>query len=62
MSFVIEDEEDVDVVKKPKLNKNPDIDTSFLPDKDREARELRERAALSEKWKLEQELVKSIII
>ncbi|KAH6569902.1 hypothetical protein BASA50_003648 [Batrachochytrium salamandrivorans] len=43
--------------KKPK--KNPGVDTSFLPDKEREAREQLERSKLEKEWHGQQEAIKS---
>lgn len=48
--------------KKQKLTKNPTIDTSFLPDRDREARERTEREALRRQWLETQERVKNEVI
>ena len=48
------------ISKKIKLSKDPNAQTSFLPDKMRDVFELRERAELAQKWKQEQELIKSI--
>jgi len=46
------------VLKKAKLSKNPNVDTSFLPDKDREEAERKERERLRLKWLETQEKVK----
>uniref|UniRef100_A0A8C5G8W7 FAM50A/XAP5 C-terminal domain-containing protein n=1 Tax=Gouania willdenowi TaxID=441366 RepID=A0A8C5G8W7_GOUWI len=46
-------------VKKKKLGKNPDVDTSFLPDRDREEEENRLREELRQEWELKQEKIKS---
>uniref|UniRef100_A0A8C9ZUA5 Family with sequence similarity 50 member A n=1 Tax=Sander lucioperca TaxID=283035 RepID=A0A8C9ZUA5_SANLU len=45
--------------KKKKLGKNPDVDTSFLPDRDREEEENRLREELRQEWELKQEKIKS---
>jgi protein FAM50 len=45
--------------KKKKISKNPDVPTDFLPDKEREEKELNERLLLAEEFKLEQERIKS---
>lgn len=36
--------------KKGKFRKNPNVDTSFLPDRDREEAERRERERLRQEW------------
>uniref|UniRef100_H3CHE8 Family with sequence similarity 50 member A n=1 Tax=Tetraodon nigroviridis TaxID=99883 RepID=H3CHE8_TETNG len=46
-------------VRKKKLGKNPDVDTSFLPDRDREEEENRLREELRQEWELKQEKIKS---
>uniref|UniRef100_A0A3Q2QQV3 Family with sequence similarity 50 member A n=1 Tax=Fundulus heteroclitus TaxID=8078 RepID=A0A3Q2QQV3_FUNHE len=46
-------------VKKKKLGKNPDVDTSFLPDRDREEEENRLREELRQEWELKQEKIKN---
>ncbi|XP_062522683.1 protein FAM50A-like [Corticium candelabrum] len=53
-----EEEEFEAVVKKRKVGKNPDVDTSFLPDRDREEEERRERETLRQEWESEQEKLK----
>lgn len=45
--------------KRAKLIKNPSVDTSFLPDRDREENERRIREELRQKWLKEQETVKA---
>ncbi|KAL2103807.1 hypothetical protein ACEWY4_000675 [Coilia grayii] len=52
-------EEDYFPVKKKKLGKNPDVDTSFLPDRDREEEENRLREELRQEWERKQEKIKS---
>ncbi|KAM3911559.1 protein FAM50A [Leptodactylus fuscus] len=63
-----EDEEDIEEdepekeelpKKKKKLGKNPDVDTSFLPDRDREEEENRLREELRQEWERKQEKIKS---
>ncbi|XP_068603294.1 protein FAM50A isoform X2 [Brachionichthys hirsutus] len=54
-----EDEQDYAPVKKKKLGKDPDVDTSFLPDRDREEEENRLREELRQEWELKQEKIKS---
>ncbi|CEH15338.1 Uncharacterized conserved protein XAP-5 [Ceraceosorus bombacis] len=67
LSFADEDEEDAaPVTKKVKSEavkvranlKNPGVDTSFLPDRDREQREADEREALRKEWLAKQETMK----
>jgi hypothetical protein len=45
--------------KKPKMMKNPFIDTTFLPDRDREKKEEELRKQLLAEWNAEQEKIKS---
>lgn len=47
---------------KKKLTKNPAVDTSFLPDREREAKERAEREELRKEWLARQERVKEEII
>ncbi|XP_030050008.1 protein FAM50A [Microcaecilia unicolor] len=60
-----EEEEDLDLQeiptkkKKKQLGKNPDVDTSFLPDRDREEEENRLREELRQEWEAKQEKIKS---
>lgn len=42
-----------------RLGKDPTVDTSFLPDKEREEREAQERERLKREWLVEQERIKS---
>ncbi|XP_003417909.1 protein FAM50B [Loxodonta africana] len=52
--------ERADVTQKRKnLGKNPDVDTSFLPDRDREEEENRLREELRKEWEAQREKVKS---
>jgi protein FAM50 len=53
-----EDEEDVPPTKRSRSHKNPDVDTSFLPDRDREEAERRERERLRVEWLTKQEQMK----
>ncbi|KAF9246158.1 XAP5, circadian clock regulator-domain-containing protein [Melanogaster broomeanus] len=46
-------------VKRAKLGKNPNVDTSFLPDRDREEEERRERERLRQEWLRNQEELKA---
>uniref|UniRef100_A0A674GP05 Protein FAM50A n=6 Tax=Passeriformes TaxID=9126 RepID=A0A674GP05_TAEGU len=45
--------------KKRKLGKNPDVDTSFLPDREREEEENRLREELRQEWEAKQEKIKN---
>ncbi|KZP12605.1 XAP5-domain-containing protein [Athelia psychrophila] len=44
--------------KRAKLTKNPNVDTSFLPDRDREEEERKERERLRQEWLRKQEEMK----
>ncbi|KAI9570467.1 XAP5, circadian clock regulator-domain-containing protein [Boletus coccyginus] len=46
-------------VKRTKFGKNPNVDTSFLPDRDREEEERRERERLRQEWLRRQEELKT---
>lgn len=48
--------------KRRKLGKSPGVDTSFLPDREREINEQRERERLRQDWINEQEAIKSEIV
>ncbi|XP_071496351.1 protein FAM50A-like [Diadema antillarum] len=52
------DDEDVPK-KKKRIGKNPDVDTSFLPDRDREEEESKMREALRQEWREKQEKIKN---
>ncbi|KAJ1817055.1 hypothetical protein GGH91_004988 [Coemansia sp. RSA 2671] len=52
------DEDEDDVVVDRRARKNPGVDTSFLPDKEREERDARKREELRQTWLLEQEAIK----
>jgi protein FAM50 len=59
-----EEEEKEDVVlpnkrKAKKMAKNPDVDTSHLPDRERDARLLEERERLTQEWLAQQEIIKN---
>lgn len=63
LSFADDDDEDADgvgeeSVRKKKM-KNPDVDTSFLPDRDREMQEAMLRKQLEQEWLQEQEKIKN---
>lgn len=55
-------DEEASTSKKPKLTKNPSLDTSFLPDRDREARERLEREELRKEWMKKQEVLKKEMV
>ena len=44
--------------KSRKIGKNPNVDTSFLPDADRDAEDLKLRESLEKEWSKEQNLIK----
>jgi protein FAM50 len=46
-------------VKRAKFTKNPTVDTSFLPDREREQREAFEREELRRQWIKNQETIKA---
>lgn len=50
------------VAKRRKLRKNPDADTTFLPDREREIAEAAERERLKQSWKNEQEAIKNEVV
>uniref|UniRef100_A0AAV1TA79 FAM50A/XAP5 C-terminal domain-containing protein n=1 Tax=Peronospora matthiolae TaxID=2874970 RepID=A0AAV1TA79_9STRA len=52
-------EEVVEVKRMKKSIKNPEVDTDFLPDKEREKEEARERQRLRAEWEAEQEIIKN---
>jgi protein FAM50 len=54
-----EEQEESTNQKKFKSMKNPNVDTSFLPDKEREEQERRERDVLKLEWLKQQEKIKS---
>ena len=60
LSFEDGEDEDIEfVVPKKKLLKDPSVDTSFLPDRERDERERQERLQLKREWKQEQERIKA---
>lgn len=67
LSFNLDEDEEVDDIddqpvvplKKKKLGKNPDVDTSFLPDRDREEMERLEREKIRQEWVERQEKIKN---
>ena len=69
LSFALDDDEGEDngslslngdepPVKRPKSRKNPEVDTSFLPDREREEAERREREQLRQEWLRRQDELK----
>ncbi|KAK4746606.1 hypothetical protein SAY87_025643 [Trapa incisa] len=55
-----EDEETLEPrLHRPKLSKDPTVETSFLPDREREAEEQAERERLRKQWLLEQEHIRN---
>lgn len=62
LSFSIDEEEEEVVVKKKKNIKNPHVDTTFLPDAEREAELEKERLRLAKEWELKQEVMKEEIL
>lgn len=56
---VEEDSEPVVPLKKKKPGKNPDVDTSFLPDREREEMERKEREHIRQEWVEKQEKIKN---
>lgn len=57
------EEESADFVpKRPKLGKNPSVDSSFLPDKERDEAEARRREDLAEEYRKGQEAVKAEVL
>jgi len=54
-----EEEEFIPPIKKKKLGKNPDVDTSFLPDREREEEENRLREELRQEWVGKQDKLKN---
>lgn len=53
----VDEEQEEDLVPKKKL-KNPTVDTSFLPDRDRELNEIEQRKQLTQEWHDQQEALK----
>lgn len=58
LSFGCDDEEEEVVINKKNL-KNPSVDTTFLPDRDRDLVILQQREALKKEWLEEQEKLKN---
>uniref|UniRef100_A0A0K0CVJ4 Protein FAM50 homolog n=1 Tax=Angiostrongylus cantonensis TaxID=6313 RepID=A0A0K0CVJ4_ANGCA len=62
LSFAFEDEEEdeeLSVVNKKRVGMDPTIDTSFLPDKDREAEIAKKKTELAAEWRAQQEREKN---
>lgn len=55
------EDEESDEPKK-RLSKNPNVDTSFLPDRSREEEDRQQREALRKEWLAEQERIKDEVI
>ncbi|KAJ8079098.1 hypothetical protein AAF712_006476 [Marasmius tenuissimus] len=53
-----DDEDDGPLKKRSKFGKNPNVDTSFLPDREREEAERKERERLRQEWLKKQEDLK----
>jgi protein FAM50 len=69
LSFALEEEEGTDSpadeprpTKRAKLGKNPTVDTTFLPDREREEAERKQREEIRQQWLRDQEDVKKEII
>jgi protein FAM50 len=60
--FDQDEEADADVPEKPRLGKNPDVDTTFLPDRERIEEERLARQEFKGKWMAEQSRLKEIPI
>eukprot|EP00965_Chrysotila_dentata_P237164 6201720-Pleurochrysis_carterae.AAC.1 len=56
------DDEPVSASKKPKVKKNPSVDSSFLPDKERDEAEARRREELAQEWEAAQNKIKEELI
>jgi protein FAM50 len=61
LSFDVEDEVEEappQPLKKSKLGKDPSVDTSFLPDREREEKEREERERIKREWLEKQQKIK----
>lgn len=59
LSFADDDEEEETVfVSRKKYTKNPTVDTSFLPDRERDSVLEQRRKELSEEWRIQQDNIK----
>ncbi|KAF6201521.1 hypothetical protein GE061_003912, partial [Apolygus lucorum] len=54
----LEEEEEEEEVPVKKIRKNPEVDTSFLPDREREEQETRLREELRQEWAAKQSFLK----
>ncbi|KAJ2489150.1 hypothetical protein IWW37_004239 [Coemansia sp. RSA 2050] len=61
-ALTFDDDDDDVVVDRRRARKNPGVDTSFLPDKEREEEDARKREELRQTWLLEQEAIKQELI
>ncbi|KAF4615021.1 hypothetical protein D9613_002697 [Agrocybe pediades] len=52
------DDDEQPIPKRSRLKKNPNVDTSFLPDREREEAERKERERLRLEWLAKQEMIK----
>lgn len=62
LSFDLDGEDEDEEVRPKRVKKsikNPNVETDFLPDKEREKEEARERQRLREEWEAEQERIKN---
>eukprot|EP00080_Pristionchus_pacificus_P012029 PDM72049.1 hydrolase [Pristionchus pacificus] len=63
LSFAFDDDEEEDgepiVIPKKRLGMDPSVDTSFLPDKDRELEMARKKQQLAHEWHMQQEKEKN---
>lgn len=62
LSFGMENEEDAEEVvfiSKKKLSKNPTVDTSFLPDRERDTEMEKRKQELTDEWLKQQEIIKN---
>lgn len=48
--WIKDEDDDLSIVPSKKVRKNPDVDTSFLPDREREERENKLREELRQEW------------
>ena len=54
-----ENDNDQPVLKKKRFGMNPEVDTSFLPDREREEIEAKERQKIAQEWRETQEKIKN---
>ncbi|KAJ2111093.1 hypothetical protein IW146_005620 [Coemansia sp. RSA 922] len=60
--LTFDEDEDEDIVEGRRARKNPTVDTSFLPDKEREEEDARKREELRQTWLQDQENIKQELI